>query len=96
MFVSQLTSDEVIRSFVTTEVTALREPPQTEELNALYRAAARVSGGAASFTGAVQDAIAGEARSALFACIPNIVTGKMTAHDAVEQAMRLNGGKNGG
>ena len=89
-FVSQLTSDEVIRHFVTTEVTALRETPQPENLNSLYRAAAQVSEGTASFTGAVQDAIAGEARSALFANIPNVVTGKMTAHDAVEQAMRLN------
>lgn len=89
-FVSQLTSDEVIRHFVTTEVTALRETPQPEDLNSLYRAAAQVSEGTASFTGAVQDAIAGEARSALFANIPNVVIGKMTAHDAVEQAMRLN------
>ncbi len=42
------------------------------------------------YVGAVQDALSGEARSSLFSNIPNIVTGRITARDAVEQAMRLN------
>ena len=42
------------------------------------------------YVGAVQDALSGEARSSLFSNIPNIVTGRISARDAVEQAMRLN------
>ena len=81
-FVSQLTSDAVIEQFVTTETTALAAPPASADGNSLYRSA--------KYVGAVQDALSGEARSSLFSNIPNIVTGRISARDAVEQAMRLN------
>ena len=89
-FVSQLTSDAVIEQFVTTETTALAAPVLPVEGNSLYRSAARMNAGVTSYVGAVQDALSGEARSSLFSSIPDIVTGRITAHDAVEQAMRLN------
>ena len=89
-FVSQLTSDAVIGQFVTTETTALASPIVPAGGNSLYRSAARMNAAVTEYVGAVQDALSGEARSSLFSNIPNIVTGRITARDAVEQAMRLN------
>lgn len=89
-FVSQLTSDAAIERFVTTEITALKLAPKLPGPNVLYESAAQTNGGVTTYVGAVQDAIAGEARSLLFASIPDVVTGKLSAHDAVERAMRLN------
>ena len=40
--------------------------------------------------GAVQDAISGEAKSDLFSNIQKVVTGQITAAQAVESAIRLN------
>ena len=41
--------------------------------------------------GAVQDAISGEAKSDLFVNLQKVVTRQMTAAQAVESAVRLNG-----
>lgn len=89
-FVSQLTSNEVIKKFVTTEITALKEDLVPEGLNSLQRSAAKVSNSTTAIVGAVQDTISNEARSSLFANIQNVVTGNMSSYDAVEIAMRLN------
>lgn len=89
-FVSHLTSDAVIGTFVTTELTALKEDVVPENMNTLQQTAAEAKAGTSQLVGAVQDAISGEARSSLFANIRNVVTGKMSAHDAVETAMQLN------
>lgn len=88
--VSQLTSDEVVRKFVTTEISALKKVVTREGLNSLQQSAAEVRNNTTALVGAVQDTIGSEARSSLFANIQNVVTGKMTSHDAVETAMRLN------
>lgn len=89
-FVSHMTADETVDSFATTELTALKKAPPQEELDPLRRSAAETLAGASSLTGAVQDTISSEARGSLFANIQNVVTGKMTAREAVEEAMRLN------
>lgn len=89
-FVSQLTSDAVIAQFVTTETTALAAPVVPAGGNSLYQSAAQMNAAVTKYVGAVQDALSGEARSSLFSNIPNIVTGRITARDAIEQAMRLN------
>lgn len=89
-FVSALTSDRVVQSFVTTEVTALKRDVRSGELNPLQSNAAETMSGSERMVAAVQDAISGEARGSLFANIQNVVLGKMTAHDAVEAAMQLN------
>ena len=89
-FVSQLTSDAVIEQFVTTEMTALAAPVVPTGGNSLYQSAAQMNAAVTKYVGAVQDALSGEARSSLFSNIPNIVTGRITARDAIEQAMRLN------
>lgn len=89
-FVSQLTSNEVIKKFVTTEITALKEEIVPQGLNSLQQSAAEIRNSTTAIVGAVQDTISNEARSSLFANIQNVVTGNMSSHDAVEIAMRLN------
>lgn len=89
-FVSQLTSDEVLSKFVTTEVTALVNGAKPEGLNALQQSAADTNANITGVIGAVQDSITSEAKGDLFANVQNVVTGKMSAHDAVESAIKLN------
>lgn len=66
-FMSYLTSDEVLSTFVTTEVTALVNGATPTGLDLLQQSAAQAN-----------------------ANIPKVVTGKMTAQEAVESAIRLN------
>lgn len=89
-FVSHMTSDEVMSTFVTTEVTALVNGAMPAGLNLLQQSAAEANANITGVIGAVQDTITSEARADLFSNIPRVVTGKMTAHDAVESAIKLN------
>lgn len=89
-FVSSLTGDEVLSTFVTTEVTALVNGAKPEGLNELQQSAADANAKITGVVGAVQDIITGEAKSDLFANIQNVVTGAMTAEDAVASAIKLN------
>ena len=89
-FVSHLTSDEILSTFVTTEVTALVNGAKPSGLNSLQQSAADANANITGVVGAVQDTITGEAKGDLFANIQNVVTGKMTAEDAVASAMKLN------
>ena len=89
-FVSYLTSDDVLSTFVTTEVTALVNGAKPSGLNELQQSAADANANITAVVGAVQDTITGEAKSDLFGNIQNVVTGKMTSHDAVESAIKLN------
>ena len=89
-FVSQLTSDEVLSTFVTTEVTALKNGATPAGLNAIQQSAADCNANVTGVVGAVQDTITAEAKGDLFANIQKVVTGQMTAAEAVESAMKLN------
>ncbi len=89
-FVSQLTSDEVLSTFVTTEVTALVNGASPAGLNSLQQSAADANASITAISGAVQDTITGEAKADLFGNIQNVVTGKMTPEDAVASAITLN------
>ncbi len=89
-FVFHMTSEEVLGAFVTTEVTALVNGAVPEGLNTLSQSAADAIVELTGVVGAVQDAISGEAKSDLFANIQKVVTGQITAAQAVESAMRLN------
>ena len=86
-----MTSEEVLGSFVTTEVTALVNGAAPKGLNTLQNSAADAIVELTGVVGAVQDAISGEAKSDLFANIQKVVTGQMTPAEAVESAIRLNG-----
>ncbi len=90
-FVFHMTSEEVLSTFVTTEVTALVNGAVPKGLNTIQQSAADAMVELTGVVGAVQDAISGEAKSDLFANIQKVVTGQMTAAEAVESAIRLNG-----
>ena len=90
-FVFHMTSEEVLGSFVTTEVTALVNGAAPKGLNTLQNSAADAIVELTGVVGAVQDAISGEAKSDLFDNIQKVVTGQMTPAEAVESAIRLNG-----
>ena len=89
-FVSQLTSDEILSTFVTTEVTALVNGAKPDGLNPLQQSAADANANITAIAGAVQDSLTAEARGDLFANVQNVVTGKMSAEDAVASAIALN------
>ena len=89
-FVSQLTSDEVLSTFVTTEVTALVNGATPEGLTPLQQSAADANANITAIAGAVQDSLTAEARGDLFGNVQNVVTGKMSAEDAVASAIALN------
>ncbi len=89
-FVETLTSDATMSTFVTTEVTALVNGAKPAGLNALQQTAADVNAQITGVVGAVQDTITGEAKADLFGNIQKVVTGQMTAEEAVISAMALN------
>ena len=89
-FVSHLTSDEVLSTVVTTEVTALKNGAKPAGLNPLQQSAADTNGQVTGIVGAVQDTLTAEARGDLFANIQNVVTGKITAEEAIVSALKLN------
>lgn len=90
-FVFHMTSEEILSTFVTTEVTALVNGAVPTGLNTIQQSAADAMVELDNVVGAVQDAISGEAKSDLFANIQKVMTGQMSARDAVESAIRLNG-----
>ena len=89
-FVKHMTSDEVMSTFVTTEVTALKNGASPSGLNPLQQAAADANANITGVIGAVQDTISSECKTDLFANVQNVVTGKMSAADAVNSAIALN------
>ena len=89
-FVKHMTSDEVMSTFVTTEVTALKNGASPSGLNPLQQAAADANAHITGVVGAVQDTVTGECKADLFGNVQNVVTGKMTAEDAVASAIALN------
>lgn len=90
-FVFHMTSEEILSTFVTTEVTALVNGAVPSGLNTIQQSAADAIVELTDVVGAVQDAISSDAKSDLFVNIQKVVTGQMTAQEAVESAIRLNG-----
>lgn len=90
-FVEYLTSDDVLSRFVTTEVTALVNGAKPADLNSLQQSAAEANANLTGIVGAVQDTISSEAKGDLFGNVVAVVTGSMTAEDAVKFAIRING-----
>lgn len=89
-FVAHMTADEVLSTFVTTEVTALVNGARSIGLNAIQQSAADANTNLTGVVDAVQDSITGEAKGDLFANIQKVVTGQMTAEEAVTSAIKLN------
>ena len=89
-FVEHMTSDDVMSTFVTTEVTALKNGASPANLNELQQSAANANGAITGVVGAVQDTITSECKTDLFGNVQNVVTGTISAEAAVESAIALN------
>lgn len=89
-FVNQLTSDEVLSTFIRTEVTALIDGASPDDLNSLEQSAAQANNGLTGVSLAVQDSISAEAKSELFSNLQKVVTGRMTPEAAVTSAIKRN------
>ena len=89
-FVKHMTSDTVMSTFVTTEVTALKNGASPAGLNPLQQAAADANAYITGVIGPVQDAVSPECKAELFANVQRVVTGDMPAEEAVAAAIALN------
>lgn len=88
--VEHMTADDVLSTFVTTEVTALKNGAKPSGLNTLQQSAADAMASVTELNGAVQDTITSEAKAELFGNVQNVVTGDMTPEEAIAAALKLN------
>lgn len=90
-FVEYMTSDSVVPAFAQHTASALKNAPEvdTEQFNALQIKAMDMMSGVTSLTGAVQDIFAGDCRVSTFDGMPEIVTGKVEAVDAVAEGLEV-------
>ena len=88
--VFHMTSEEVLKSFVTTEATALSSDLMPAGENSLHRSAIAAYAQVTQMSTAVQDSISSDAKREMFSNIPKVVTGTMTAEEAVREAVKLN------
>lgn len=90
-FVSYMTSDELVPVFAQHTASALKNAPAVDEsqFNALQIEAMDMMSGVTSLTGAVQDIFMGDCRVTTFDGMPEIVTGKLDAAEAVEEGLEL-------
>lgn len=88
-FVSYMTSDEVVPVFAQHTASALKNAPEVDEskFNSLQIKSMEMMSGCTSLTGAVQDIFAGDCRVSTFDGMPEIVTGAVTAEDAVKEGL---------
>lgn len=90
-FVSHMTSDAVIPVFAQHTASALKNAPAVPEsqFNSLQVKAMKMMSGTTSLTGAVQDLFMGDCRVSTFDGMPEIVSGKVSAEDAVAEGLQL-------
>jgi raffinose/stachyose/melibiose transport system substrate-binding protein len=88
-FVEHMTSDEVVPVFAQHTASALKNAPQVDssKFNALQVKAMDMMSGVTSLTGAVQDMFNGDCRVSTFDGMPDIVTGGVSAADAVQEGI---------
>lgn len=83
-FVEMMTADDIVSTFGATAVTALKNGATAPtDADSLTLAAIQMNTGVTGFVSAVQDGLTPEARGDLFGHIKDIVTGGMTAQDAL-------------
>lgn len=91
-FVKAMTTDEVVSKFGATAVTALKNGTTAPaDADSLVKAALAMTKGATGIAPAAQDGLNQTARTALFADIKNIVTGKTTAEKAIDKCLAIKG-----
>lgn len=90
-FVEYMTSDEMVPKFAQHGASALKEAPEVDasEFNSLQIKSMEMMSGATSLTGAVQDVFAGDCRVSTFDGMPEIVTGRVAAEDAVAEGLEV-------
>lgn len=90
-FVEYMTSDSVVPVFAQHTASALKNAPEvdTTQFNALQVKAMDMMSGVTSLTGAVQDLFMGDCRVPTFDGMPEIVTGKVSAADAVQEGFDI-------
>lgn len=90
-FVSYMTSDEVTPSFSQHTSNALknRDTTRVEEYNSLQQKAIKMLEQRTSLTGAVQDVFQGKCRETTFDDMPKIVTGQVSASEAVAEGLKI-------
>ncbi len=90
-FVEYMTSDNVVPAFAQHSASALKNAPEVDEaeFNALQIKAMDMMAGTTSRTGAVQDLFMGDCRVPTFDGMPEIVTGRVAAEDAVAEGLEM-------
>ena len=88
-FVEYMTSDTVVPAFAQHAASALKNAPVVDpaEFNELQLRAIEMMAGVTSLTGAVQDVFQGDCRVSTFDGMPEIVTGRVDAVDAVAEGL---------
>lgn len=89
-FVKAMTSDKVVATFGATAVTALKSgltPPA--DANSLVKDALAMTGNITGIVAATQDGLSLNSRSDLFSNVRNIVTGSMTADEAIDHCLAI-------
>ena len=90
-FVEYMTTNEMVAKFAQHTASALKETPvvNEEEYNSLQLKGIQLMSGVTSLTGAVQDLFNGECRTSTFDGMPLIVTGEVSAEDAVSEGLTI-------
>lgn len=90
-FVEAMTTDDMIFKFALIGSNPLKEAPvvNESELNSLQQDDLKMVAGATSWTPAVQDLFNGECRVPTFDGMPAIVSGEVSAADAVEEGLNI-------
>ena len=89
-FVEAMTTDEVVSKFGSTAITALKNGAiPAADATQLDKDAIAMTKGATGISAATEDGLKQEARADLFGNIKNIVTGKMTAAEALDHALAI-------
>jgi raffinose/stachyose/melibiose transport system substrate-binding protein len=86
-FVTYMTSDAIVSKFTGAGSSALKNGVQLDSttLDSLDQDIIKTINEATSFTPAVQDAVAGDARNTMFQAIPQMLAGNITPEDLVGQ-----------
>ncbi len=91
-FVKAMTTDDVVSKFGATAVTALKNGTTAPtDADSLVKAALDMTKGATGIAAATQDGLNQTARTALFADIKNIATGKTTAEKSIDACLAIKG-----
>ena len=90
-FVEYMTSNDMVAKFAQHTASALKEAPEVDpaDFNSLQLKGIEMMSGVTSLTGAVQDLFNGECRTSTFDGMPNIVTGGVSAKDAVAEGLAV-------